>query len=116
MPIISTIGRRSWKVKALLGGIYLILIVGAITMIYPLLLMLSGSTKSETDFTWVSPLPQYLWSDEILWMKYIESKYSFVPYAEAAVKHPIGSWRSLSPIWRTCHEPGRTETCRRAGQ
>src|SRR5215472_17168560 len=28
----------------------------------------------------------------------------------------IGSWRNLSPIWRKCHEPGRTETCRRNGQ
>jgi multiple sugar transport system permease protein len=97
MPLISTIGRRSWKVKATLGAIYFVLIVGAISMVYPLLLMLAGSAKSETDFQWIGPVPQYLWDDGILWMKYIESKYALLPYAEAALRHPIGSWRTLRP-------------------
>jgi len=97
MPLISTIGRRSWKVRATFAAIYFVLAVGAISMVYPLLLMLSGSAKSETDFAWAGPVPQYLWDDGILWMKYIESKYALLPYAEAALRHPIGSWRTLRP-------------------
>src|SRR5205814_10681836 len=87
----------SWQVRALLTSNYAVLIIGAVTMVYPLLLMLSGSTRSETDFLWVGPVPQYLWDDRILWMKYIESKYSYLPYAEAALRHPIGSWRNQTP-------------------
>ena len=49
MPIISTIGRRSLQVRLLVWTIYGLLIIGATTMIYPFLLMLSGSTKSSVD-------------------------------------------------------------------
>ena len=47
MPIISIIGRRSIRVRLLIWTIYGLLAAGATTMIYPFLLMLSGSTKSS---------------------------------------------------------------------
>jgi multiple sugar transport system permease protein len=94
MPIISVIGRRSWKVRLAIGIVYTLLIVGAISMLYPLLLMLSGSTRSETDFIWVTPIPEYLYDDTVLWMKYIESKYSVLPEAEASLHEYLGSWRN----------------------
>ena len=46
MAIISRIGRRSFKVRALYVGMYAFLILGASSMVYPFLLMISGSTKS----------------------------------------------------------------------
>ena len=49
MAIISRIGRKSWRVRLLFAGMYLFLIAGGATMVYPLLLMLSGSTKSSMD-------------------------------------------------------------------
>ncbi len=49
MAIISTIGRRSTRVRALIIAIYAVLMVGAVTMIYPFLIMLAGSTKSGVD-------------------------------------------------------------------
>jgi multiple sugar transport system permease protein len=95
MPIISRIGARSFKVRMVYGTIFLILVAGAVTMLYPLLLMLAGSVKSQTDFTWITPWPEYLRRDDVLWMKYVESKYTNVPDAEIQYHREIGSWRNL---------------------
>ena len=40
MPIISQIGTRSWKVRLVYTLIYVVLLLGAVTMVYPFLLML----------------------------------------------------------------------------
>src|SRR4051812_2334315 len=97
MPIISNIGRRSWKVRAALGLIYAVLVVGSISMIYPLLLMLAGSVKSDTDFLWTTPFPEFLVNDDVLWMKYVESKYALLTQAQAALDQPVVSWRTIRP-------------------
>ncbi len=97
MPIISIIGRRNWRVRFVIGTIYVLLAIGAVSMIYPLMLMLSGSVKSDTDYLWVTPVPAYLWNDDILWMKYIETKYATVTAAEKDLHRPIGSWRKMTP-------------------
>jgi multiple sugar transport system permease protein len=97
MPIISKIGRRSWKVTFVIGTIYALLGVGAVTMIYPLLLMLSGSVKSDTDYQKITPLPEYLWDDGVLWQKYIESKYATIPETEKAQHGRVDLWRKVTP-------------------
>ena len=59
MPIISKVGSRSVKVRVVYGTIYTLLIVGALTMIYPFMLMISGSMKSEADSVYITPLPKF---------------------------------------------------------
>jgi multiple sugar transport system permease protein len=76
MPIISQIGTRHWKVRLLYTALFVTLAAGAITMIIPLLLMLSGSVKSGADFNKLSIYPQYWVDDSILFQKYAESKYN----------------------------------------
>ena len=66
MPIISQIGRRSFKVRALIFSIYALLIGGAITMVYPFLLMISGSTMSPVDQSEMEVIPAYLVDDDAL--------------------------------------------------
>ncbi len=97
MPIISKIGRQGWAVRTVIVCIYALLIVGAISMIYPLMLMLSGSVKSDTDHLWITPVPSYLWDDDILWMKYNESRYAIVAEAEKARHSPVLTWRRITP-------------------
>src|SRR4051812_29839207 len=97
MPILARVGRRSIKMRIAIALVYLLLGLGAVTMLYPLMLMISGSVRSDTDFRWVTPIPEYLYDDRVLWMKYIESKYGLLRDAEAALHGPIGSWRNLSP-------------------
>jgi multiple sugar transport system permease protein len=86
MPIISKIGTRSTKVRTLYGLIYGVLIVGAITMIYPFSLMLAGSMKSEADSREISVYPKFWTDDTILFRKYAESKHN-------------NDTRSLSVAW-----------------
>src|SRR5262252_1393354 len=96
MPILARVGRRSLKMRVAVALVYTALGLGAVTMIYPLLLMLSGSVRSDADFYRASPLPEYLFGDDdVLWAKYLESKYGLLTYAEAALHRPVGSWRNV---------------------
>lgn len=98
MPIISEIGRRSVKVRLLYVAIYSSLVFGSITMIYPLLLMLSGSVKSEADSWSIKPYPEFWFNERILFQKYAESKYNgSVQGAQKAWCRPVLSWRSIEP-------------------
>jgi multiple sugar transport system permease protein len=98
MPIISRVGARSLKVRGVYGVIYTLLIVGAVTMIYPFMLMVSGSMKSDADSVYVTPLPRFWFDDLVLFQKYIESKHNVkIGDAEVAWGRRIGSWRSIKP-------------------
>ena len=76
MAIISAIGRRSWKVRALFLFIYAFLLIGSATMIYPFLLMISGSTKSAVDIMYFDAVPRFLMDDSWLWRKHLESLFN----------------------------------------
>ena len=76
---------------------YLLLILGAISMVYPLLLMLAVSVTSSTDSHKLTPLPRYLYDDDALWPKYLESKYGSVTQAEKTLFRSIGNWPRIEP-------------------
>ncbi len=76
MPIISTIGRRSLRVRLLIWGIYAALVVGSITMLYPFMLMIAGSTKSAVDAPESRVIPPFLVSEEALYRKHIEGLFN----------------------------------------
>jgi multiple sugar transport system permease protein len=76
MPIISKIGRRSPKVRFLIGSIYLVLIVGGVSMVYPFLLMVAGSTKSAMDVADSDAIPRFLVEDGALYRKHIEGLFN----------------------------------------
>jgi multiple sugar transport system permease protein len=97
MPLISAIGRRSLKVRITFALIYLVLAVGALSMLYPMALMVAGSVKSDTDFAQNTPVAEYLWDDNVLWTKYLESKYTRVDQVEQAHGKAWGSWSRVTP-------------------
>ena len=76
MPILSPIGRKSPKTRLLVAAIYSLLLLGAISMLYPLGLMLAGSTKSIADLRETAILPRFLCSDEALWQKHLEALFN----------------------------------------
>jgi len=69
MAIISTIGRRAPRVRAFIAGIYLVLGIGAVTMVYPFLLMLGGTSKSGVDTPDAELVPRFLADDLALYRK-----------------------------------------------
>ena len=100
MAIISTIGRKALSVRILLGSIYLVLAIGAVSMIYPFLLMISGATKSNVDTPDTALIPKFLTDDNALYAKdaeaffnesltaYTSSTYNIVPSFRDAVPAP----------------------------
>lgn len=76
MPIIHKVGRRHIQTRILIGAIYLILCVGAITMLYPFGLMIGGSTKSSVDQKELNIFPRFLSDDAILYRKYLEGLFN----------------------------------------
>lgn len=72
MPIISRIGRRYLKTRMLFTGMYALLVLGTVTMIYPFLLLVSGSSKSAVDTPDSVLIPPFLKSDAELYKKHME--------------------------------------------
>ena len=98
MPIISRIGAKSLKVRMVYGTIFVVLMLGGVSMVYPFMLMLSGSTKSEADIVHITPYPQFWFDDVKLFQKYVESKhYVNLVSAERAWGRTIRSWRKIEP-------------------
>ena len=85
MPIISKIGRRSLKTRLLLAAIYTVLSAGAVTMIYPFLLLISGSTKSAVDTPQSMIVPEFLKNEIGLFRKHTEGFFNEVPSLYSAV-------------------------------
>lgn len=75
MSIISKVGRDNLKVRMLIAFIYTILILGGVTMIYPLGLMVAGSMKGLNDRNSLDLIPAFLMRDDALFQRYLESKY-----------------------------------------
>ena len=64
MPIISTIGRKSPSVRVLFAAIYLVLLAGGLTMLYPFLLMIATSLTGQTDYKEFRLIPRYFHDTE----------------------------------------------------
>lgn len=79
MPIISVIGRRSWKTRALIACIYAALLSGSVTMVYPFCLMLAGTTRTGADGPVTALLPRYLHDDVALYRKTLEALFNESP-------------------------------------
>ena len=76
MSILSQIGRRHWKTRLFIGCLYALLSAGAITMVYPFLLLVAGSTKSAVDAVDQKVIPAFLVDEQALYGKHIEGLFN----------------------------------------
>jgi ABC-type glycerol-3-phosphate transport system permease component len=76
MPIIPQVGRKALHIRALIALIYACLVLGAVTMVYPFLLMLATSITGATDTNEFRVIPRYLYRDHSLFAKYVDEKYA----------------------------------------
>src|SRR4051794_17997143 len=58
------------------AGMFLALSVGAVTMVYPFLIMMSGSLRTEMDEADLNLVPGFLVDDGGLYRKLLEYKYN----------------------------------------
>jgi multiple sugar transport system permease protein len=75
MAIILETERRHPRSILLYTAVYLFLFLGAATMVYPFLMMISGSMKSRVDAHDLDLIPAYFTDMEVLYRKYLEAKY-----------------------------------------
>jgi multiple sugar transport system permease protein len=96
MSIISTIGRRHWSVRLLIGSIYAALTLGGITMLYPFGLMIAGSTKSGVDQAEQNLIPRFLIDNSALWRKVVEAQVNETfSIAKVTYNTEYASWEKI---------------------
>lgn len=76
MSFFSPITERSPAVRFLFTSIYGILILGALTMLIPFMVTLSGSTAGSYDLKTFSLYPKFLFHEKALWERYVDAKYT----------------------------------------
>ncbi len=113
MPILSAIGRKSPQSRLLIAAIYAALGLGAVAMLYPLGLMIAGSTKSIADQRENVLLPRFLVSDEALWQKHLEALFNesmdalnvafdtdYASFEDVPLPPADAPGSDLVPLWR----------------
>lgn len=98
MPLIARIGRKSIGPKLIIALMYTVLVAGAATMVYPFLLMISGSTKSAVDNRTIDIIPAYLVNDKALYQKYVEGLMNELPNEMQSRYHTtVSSFERIDP-------------------
>lgn len=85
MPVILPSEKRKLSSRLIYLLLYSLLVLGSLSMVYPFLLMTSGSFKSRVDVQDLDLLPRFLYEKPILLSKYAEAKYNerIVDYRDA---------------------------------
>lgn len=87
MSLVSKVGRKRPRARIALATLYIILTVGAVSTLYPFLLMISIGLKGPTDQSDNVMVPKYFGDRQELLTKYLDDKYA----GEAGI---IGSTRT----------------------
>ena len=76
MSLVSKVGRKRPRARIALGILYTILTIGAITTLYPFLLMVSIGFKGPTDQSDNAMVPKFFGDQQELLTKYLDDKYA----------------------------------------
>ncbi|MDP6503758.1 MAG: carbohydrate ABC transporter permease [Planctomycetota bacterium] len=96
MPIISRIGRHQSSQKAMYIGVYVLLTLGAVTIIYPLLIMLGQTTSDRFDLRDNAVVASYLSDKNELALKNIFAMTSKLDLL--ASRHNRNTWSSQTSM------------------
>ncbi len=93
MPVILPIERKSFKARFIIALVYAVLTLGAFTMIWPFLMMFTGSLTNRFDYHRYSPVLRSLFNGEDRFMRVMASVHPMFPREvyPAAPAH-WGSW------------------------
>jgi len=81
MSLLTKVERKSRSGRIFLTGVFIAILIGSVTMVYPFLLMLSGSMRSTMDVSQMDLVPDFLTDDTVLVQKFMETKYNYDPIA-----------------------------------
>lgn len=89
MPIIPMVGRRSWRLRLVLLALYAVVTFGAVTVMYPFVLMISSGFTSSVDFDDMRIFPKYFTDNGQLHRKYVAEKYNQGIRADGNISWPL---------------------------
>lgn len=95
MPILPAIGRKSPKIRLVIAAIYALLILGGVTMVYPLLVMLSGSVKGQADVEQMDAFPEFLRSPKLRFARFMEDRYGTLTNLSSAYGREVMRFAEL---------------------
>ena len=73
--IIPRIGRRSPRLRAIIVAIYAVLAIGAVTMVVPFMITMTGAVSNNMDVDRYSVVPGYFFSARERYLKFLAEKY-----------------------------------------
>lgn len=76
MPLIGKVGRKRFRARLAMAVLYLLLSAGAVTTVYPFLIMVSTGFKGPTDQNDNKLVPVYWKDEQELQAKYRDDKYA----------------------------------------
>jgi multiple sugar transport system permease protein len=76
MSLVGKVGRRRFRARLALFILYFVLTLGAVTTLYPFLLMVSTGFKGPTDQNDNKLIPAYWSNSDELYKKYVDDKYA----------------------------------------
>ncbi len=95
--IILPTERKTFRAKLILALIYLILALGAVTMVWPFLMMVAGSMAGRFDYNLHSPLLTSVWTPEGRFMRVLAAFHPAFPRDVFPDAPPLWSnWTALS--------------------
>lgn len=95
--IILPVERKTWRARIVLSILYLFLTLGAITMVWPFLMMISGSITGRFDYHRYAPVVRAIWDEPDRFMRVLASYHARFPNAifPDAPAH-WGSWSAIA--------------------
>ncbi|MBQ9694415.1 MAG: hypothetical protein IJV69_06635, partial [Kiritimatiellae bacterium] len=79
--IILPVERKTWRARIVLAVLYLFLTLGAITMVWPFLMMISGSITGRFDYHRYAPVVRAIWDEPDRFMRILASFHGRFPIA-----------------------------------
>lgn len=76
MSLVGRVGRKRFRARFAMTMLYLVLCLGAVTTLYPFVLMVSTGLKGPTDQNDNKIVPAYMSDNAALLAKYVDDKYS----------------------------------------
>jgi multiple sugar transport system permease protein len=110
----SPITERSLSVRLLYATLFVVLTIGALTMIIPFTIMIAGSLETTNRFSDSVFFPRYLVDRNALWQRYLEAKYHGIPdFLRMAWNDPEADFRTarLAPDAIGTNSVGRELWC-----
>ena len=90
MPILSKIGHRTWNQRLTRGWFYLLLTLGALTILYPMLLVFGQAMSNRFDLRDNALVPRYLFDPNELALKHLFSYSRRINLV--ASRHRLNAW------------------------